>query len=318
MLKFISAIGIALSLVGLWGSGAAAARAEDGFALRDDPGKHLDVLLDGRIAARYMYAYDMSSKQRREETYKPYLHVFDAAGSEPITKGPGFLYTHHRGIFIGWNKIHFNNKTYDRWHMIGGEIVHQKFLAQKAGDDAASFTSLTHWNDPAGKPLLLEERTMTFHRGEAPVRLVIDFHTKLTAPRCDLTLGRRPGTCGRAVPPGRRRGHQGHDLCVSQGTCRLPQGPRLPVGRRDLRAARQAVQRGGSQRSHESAEHALVGLSRLRPFRGLSRGQDQEGRVARARLSLPGGRRSDAAGWHKFKRHGTRSPMRPRPAPCPR
>jgi hypothetical protein len=76
--------------------------AEQGFSLKDAAGEHLDVLLDGRLVARYMYAYDTSTPQRREETYKPYLHVFDAEGRQPITKGPGGLYPHHRGIFIGW------------------------------------------------------------------------------------------------------------------------------------------------------------------------------------------------------------------------
>ena len=143
-----------------------------------------------------MYAYDKSSPERLAETYKPYLHVYDAEGRQPITKGPGGLFPHHRGIFIGWRKITFQGRDYDRWHMKGGEIVHQKFLDQKAGAEEASFTSLTHWNDSAGKPFLVEERTMTFHRGPSPVRLVIDFHTKLTAPRGDVTLGGDPEHSG--------------------------------------------------------------------------------------------------------------------------
>ena len=52
--------------------------------------------------------------------------------------------------------------------MKGGEIVHQKFLAQKANADQAAFTSLTNWNDADGQPLLVEERTMTFRRGPIP------------------------------------------------------------------------------------------------------------------------------------------------------
>ena len=143
-----------------------------------------------------MYAYDKSTPQRREETYKPYLHVFDAEGQQPITKGPGGLFTHHRGIFIGWKKIKFGDKTYDRWHMKGGEIVHQKFLAQKATADEATFTSLTHWNEPDGQAFLVEERTMTFHRGPDSGRLMIDFHTKLTAPRGDVTLDGDPEHAG--------------------------------------------------------------------------------------------------------------------------
>ena len=79
--------------------------ADSGFAFDDKAGDHLDVLLDGKVVARYMYAHDTSTKERRAETYKPYLHVFDAEGKAPITKGPGGKFTHHRGIFIGWKKI---------------------------------------------------------------------------------------------------------------------------------------------------------------------------------------------------------------------
>ena len=98
-----------------------------GFSVEDQTNEYLEVTLDGRIACRYMYAYDNSTPDRLHETYKPYLHVFDSAGEKLITKGAGGHFTHHRGIFIGWNKIQFNGKSYDRWHMTGGEIIHQQF-----------------------------------------------------------------------------------------------------------------------------------------------------------------------------------------------
>lgn len=129
-----------------------------------------------------MYAHDTSSDERHHETYKPYLHVFNAEGSGPITKGAGGKFTHHRGIFIGWNKIGFGGKMYDRWHMRGGDIVHQKFLKKEVTDDGAVITSLTHWLTEEEKPILEEERTMMVNEGSDGVRAVIDFHTKL---RCN-------------------------------------------------------------------------------------------------------------------------------------
>jgi len=157
-----------------------------------------------------MYEHDTSTKETRMITYKPYLHVFDAEGVEPITKGPGGEYTHHRGIFIGWRLITFNGKHYDRWHMIGladkkdptkstqpGDIVHEKFINQKADADSATFTSLTHWDsDPGAPPLLVEERTFTFHKAPAPARIIIDFASKLTAPSGDVNLGGDPEHAG--------------------------------------------------------------------------------------------------------------------------
>ena len=150
-----------------------------GFSFADQPSQYLDVLLNGKIVARYMDAWDVSTPQRKLETYKPYLHIFDAEGKAPITKGPGGTFTHHRGIFIVWNKIACNGKTYDRWHMKGGEQVHRKFLAQEAAADHATFTSRVDWNDEAGKPLIEEERTMTLRPAPAPARLVVDFTSKL-------------------------------------------------------------------------------------------------------------------------------------------
>ena len=92
---------------------------DTGFSLNDHTNQHTDILLDRKIAGRYMYAYDNSTDDRLHETYKPYLHVFNVDGTTPITKGPGGLFTHHRGIFIGWNKIQFNNiycSIYSYWN----------------------------------------------------------------------------------------------------------------------------------------------------------------------------------------------------------
>ncbi len=167
-----------------------------GFELKDTAGQHLDVLLDGKIVARYMYANDTSTKERAHETYKTYLHVFDAEGKAPITKGPGGFYTHHRGIFIGWTKLGFGGKSLSFWTMGSGRIEHQKFLDQKAGEDQATFTSLTHWNTTDAKRVLVEERTHTIRRGADGFRLVIDFASKLQAPDGEVQLKGDPEHAG--------------------------------------------------------------------------------------------------------------------------
>lgn len=171
--------------------------ADAGFSFKDEAGKHLDVLLDGNVVARYMYEHDTSTPENRLITYKPYLHVFDAEGTAPITKGPGGEYTHHRGIFIGWDIITYNGKKYDRWHMKGGDIVHEKFLSQKADADSATFTSQTHWDsDPGAPPLIVEERTITIRKAPAPSRVIIDFSSKIAAPNGDVILGGDPEHAG--------------------------------------------------------------------------------------------------------------------------
>jgi mono/diheme cytochrome c family protein/glucose/arabinose dehydrogenase len=174
----------------------APAAAGEGFAFKDTAGEHLDVLLDGKPAVRYMYAHDTSSPARQTETYKPYLHVFDAAGSAPITKGPGGSFPHHRGIFAGWSKISFNGKSYDRWHMKGGDIIHEKFADQKADKDRAAFTSVTRWMADATTAILDEERTTTVRRAAAPGRLLVDVTFTLKANNGDVTLDGDPEHAG--------------------------------------------------------------------------------------------------------------------------
>lgn len=166
------------------------ALATEGFSFDDKPGDHLDILLDGKIVARYMDGHDISTPARRTETFKPYLHIFDAEGKAPITQGAdGKLFPHHRGIFMGWDKINANGKVYDRWHMKGGDMVHQKFIDRKATADSATVTSLIHWDgEAADKPIIIEERTFIFHRAPAPARLIVDFITKLKSTDGDILL----------------------------------------------------------------------------------------------------------------------------------
>ncbi len=185
-----------LAFSGLALAADAPAAGGAGFTIQDKAGEYLDVLLDGKTVTRYMYAYDTSTPARKGETYKPYMHVFDAEAGIPITKGPGGEFTHHRGIFIGWMKIQFDGKSYDRWHMKGGEIVHQKFTAQEADKDHATFTSLTKWMVGEGdKAIIEEERTTTLRRGPGG-SLLIDFTSKLNAPNGEVKLDGDPEHAG--------------------------------------------------------------------------------------------------------------------------
>jgi hypothetical protein len=169
-----------------------AAPAANGFAFQDTAGQHLDISFDGRLVARWMYAYDATSSAKIAETYKPFLHVFDAAGKEPITKGAGGFDTHHRGIYDGWQQIGFNGKKYNLWEMPDGVQVQKKFLAQKADADQASFTVLIAWNLNDGTTIIEEERTMTLRRRAAPTLALVDFSTKIKAVKGDLTLAGDP------------------------------------------------------------------------------------------------------------------------------
>jgi hypothetical protein len=167
------------------------------FAIKDQPGSRLDLLRDGKVLARYMAAHDTSTPARRDETYKPFVHVFDPEGTAPITKGAGGDFTHHRGIFIGWNKMTVAGKSYDRWHMKGGDQVHEKFTTQKSGADGASFTSLVRWTgDTAGATLVEEERSIALLPAPAPAYAMIDMSSRLKAVDGETLLDGDPEHAG--------------------------------------------------------------------------------------------------------------------------
>jgi len=185
-------LGLSISLLGsAWGA--------EPMRFEDTSGKYLDLLSEGTPLLRFMYAHDTSSGQRRFETYKPFHHVYD--GKLRLTNGPDgeseyvankILYPHHRGILIGWNKLTFDGKRYDLWHMKNVEQVHQRFEEMIAGPAQASCTSLIHWNDDKGKPIVAERRKVTVYRQSDPTVLLLDFHTELKAVRGEVYLDGDP------------------------------------------------------------------------------------------------------------------------------
>lgn len=166
------------------------------FSFKDTPGETLDLMLGDRAVTRYMYAYDQSTPERAHETYKVYHHVFDAAGENVITKGQGGKYTHHRGIFTGWNKLTFEGEQFDLWHMKEVEMTHQKHLELVGGPVLGRSTALIHWNDKNDKAIVSEERTITVYRQEAPNIVLLDFNNRLTALRGDVDLNGDPEHAG--------------------------------------------------------------------------------------------------------------------------
>jgi len=175
-----------------------------GFSWSQKEGEYIDLLYNGRKLTRYMYAYDTSNEQRRFETYKPFLHVFDENGEKLLTNGPdgehpypkkNITYPHHRGIFIGWRRLGFGGRYYDTWHMQVPQ-VHQRFLERTAGPDKATLTALIHWNDEQGKPMVEERRRMTVYRPSGKTILLLDVETELRAVRGEVKLDGDPEHAG--------------------------------------------------------------------------------------------------------------------------
>lgn len=162
------------------------------------PNEAVEVAQDGKVVARFMMAHDVSTPAKRLETYKPYLHVFDPSGALRLTKGPGFEFTHHRGIMVGFMKITVDGKTYDRWHMKGGDQV---VTAVKPTDDG--FVAAIDWQGatPQDKPILTEERAFTFTKPAAPFYFGIELRSTLKPDHGEAKIDGDPEHAGAQFRP---------------------------------------------------------------------------------------------------------------------
>jgi hypothetical protein len=156
----------------------------------DGPGQAADIQVGARKVARFIHG---------EGQFKPYLHVFGEAG-ELLTNGgldasgkPTGQFPHHRGIFIGWNKIASELGSFDLWHFNnGGKMEVIQFDKLEGGKDAATLVATIAWRagrkDDSGSDLLLTEtRTLRLSRPDGKATQV-DAHFRLKAAR-ELTLG---------------------------------------------------------------------------------------------------------------------------------
>ncbi|MEX2286283.1 MAG: DUF6807 family protein [Planctomycetaceae bacterium] len=185
MKLFTSLIAIVLPLFS-----AGPLRAADEFHWVNQPQEGTaDLLYGDQPVLRYMYGFDSSTDKARDETVKVYHHVFGPGTKTLITKGPGGLYPHHRGLFVGWNKTSFEGGPLDFWHCKKGEHQrHHKLLMQSGDASQGLMSSEIHWNDADGKPVIIETRTVTAHSGSVGNGWQIDWQTSLASQRGRITL----------------------------------------------------------------------------------------------------------------------------------
>ena len=162
------------------------------------PNEAVDIAQDGKVVARFMMSHDVSTPAKRLDNYKPYLHVFDPSGALRLTKGPGFNFTHHRGIMLGFAKITVDGKNYDRWHMSGGDQV---VTAIKPTTDG--FVASIDWQGAGAqaKPILTEERTFTFTKPTAPFYFGIEMKSTLKPDHGEAKIDGDPEHAGAQFRP---------------------------------------------------------------------------------------------------------------------
>lgn len=122
------------------------------------------LLFGDRPVLRYMAApLDSTSKASREQTYKVYHHLYSPEGDRLVTKGPGGLYTHHRGIFYGFNKVTYGEgRTCDIWHCSGdAHQSHEGILEEVVGPVLGRHRVAIGWHGVGGEVFAHEERELT-------------------------------------------------------------------------------------------------------------------------------------------------------------
>jgi hypothetical protein len=162
------------------------------------PNEAVDIAQDGKVVARFMMSHDVSTPAKRLDNYKPYLHVFDPSGALRLTKGPGFNFTHHRGIMLGFMKITVDGKTYDRWHMVKGDQVVTAIKPTTEG-----FVASIDWQGATAqdKPILTEERVFTFTKPVAPFYLGIEMKSTLKPDQGEAKIDGDPEHAGAQFRP---------------------------------------------------------------------------------------------------------------------
>ncbi len=151
------------------------------------PGSRVDVLEDSNLVAALVYG---------EGQMKTYLHVYDEQGNQLTMSGLDAdgntlgLFPHHRGIFIGWNRIQTDLGVDDLWGMGQGGRIELADYEAEVGDHGVALGATVHWRSRhAGDDenlILVENRRLTVTRPDR--RTIVDFDTTLTAER-DVILG---------------------------------------------------------------------------------------------------------------------------------
>ena len=162
------------------------------FEWKKTPGKHLDLFFDGKRVFRYDYELDNRFEKGKTLTAlnKPFYHIYDLQGENKITNGPEEgVWSHHRGIMIGWRNVGFKGENLSFWGMEDLTVQkHIEFKKSIAGPVLAQTEALIQWNDSTGNTIIEERRQATIYRQSPPDILLMDFTSSLKALNGPVTL----------------------------------------------------------------------------------------------------------------------------------
>jgi len=140
--------------------------------------QYAELVAGERPVLRYMCA--PLDPKKREQTYKVFHHLYDPTGQQLVTKGPGGRFTHHRGLFYGFNRVSYGDGKHnvDVWHCSrDAHQSHDGFLAEEAGPVLGRHLLAVGWHGDEGKTFAEETRELTAYL--VPQGQLIEFASRL-------------------------------------------------------------------------------------------------------------------------------------------
>lgn len=167
------------------------------FQWEDIPGKHLDLLFDGKPVFRYEYELDDHFEKGKTLTAKnkPFYEIYDLQGENKITNdgAADSDFPHHRGIMIGARRVGFEGEQLSFWGMEDLTVQkHVEFKKNISGPVLAQTEALIQWNDSTGVTVIEEVRRATVYKQTAPSIILLDFTSNLTAVNGPVTIDGDP------------------------------------------------------------------------------------------------------------------------------
>lgn len=94
--------------------------------------------------------------------FKVYTHLYDPASGRIITGARLPLYPHHRGLYVGWQKVHDNAGTYNFWEVPDTSQRFAGFAAESEHADLeeAVEAARIEWTDSRGGIIVRELRQL--------------------------------------------------------------------------------------------------------------------------------------------------------------
>lgn len=139
--------------------GAEPATPQSAFVATVD-GEARTLEQSGGPVLRHEFPFDRNDFER---TSKPIWHLYVPGTQTLLTKGVGGEFSHHRGLFLGWNKTGVGDAKFDFWHCPAAGQRHAGYNLRREVQSAVrgDLTTATHWLSPLDEPVVRDRRTIT-------------------------------------------------------------------------------------------------------------------------------------------------------------